>query len=59
MYPMNMNIFFQLCDCFLLTYQFSKRTWFCRNKISTFINCSKIFPDILLQYAKILGFYSL
>ena len=43
MYPMNINIFFQLCDCFLLTYQFSKRTWFCRNKISTFINCFKFF----------------
>ena len=43
MYPMNINIFSRLCGCFLLTYQLSQRTWFCRNKISTFISCSKFF----------------
>ena len=43
MYPMNINIFFQLCDCFLLTYQFSKITGFFLNKSSTFISCSKFF----------------
>ena len=50
MYPMNINIFFQLCDCFLLTYQFSNLVLPEQN--FHLHQLFQIFLDILLQYAK-------